>query len=83
MSWVNDDDNMTICLNGFVLRGGTAEYALRNSIHEYYCHQKPLAKPDQGDQYHKTTKTIHAEWQLHMLHEVVLHPSSWTRLCPT
>jgi len=50
VSWVNDDDRMTLCLNGFVLQRGVAEYALRNSICEYY-RQKLTAKPDQGKVY--------------------------------
>ena len=83
MSWVSDNDNMTICLNGFVLLVGTTEHALCNSIHEKYYHQKPLAKPNQGDQCHKTATTLPAEWQLHMLCERALHPTSSTRLCPT
>ena len=36
VSWVNEDGQMTLCLNGFVLQRGVAEYALRKSIHEYY-----------------------------------------------
>jgi len=36
MSCVNEDGQMTLCLNGFVLQRGVAEYALRKSIHEYY-----------------------------------------------
>jgi hypothetical protein len=46
---------MTIWLNGFVLLVGTAEHALCNSIHEQCCHQKPLGKPNQGDQCHTTS----------------------------
>jgi hypothetical protein len=34
VSWVNEDDQMTLCLNGFVLQRGVAEYALRSSIRE-------------------------------------------------
>jgi hypothetical protein len=55
MSWVNDDDT-TLCLNGFVLRGGVAAYALCNSIHEYYS-QKLLGKPNQGSVYEVTSAT--------------------------
>jgi len=36
VSWVNEDGQMTMCLNGFVLQRVVAEYALRNSIREYY-----------------------------------------------
>jgi hypothetical protein len=53
--WVNDDD-MTLCLNGFMLRGRVTEYALRNSIREY-CSQKLLAKPNQGKEYEVTSAT--------------------------
>jgi hypothetical protein len=56
VSWVNDDDNIPLCLNGFVLRWGVTEYALRNSIREYY-RQKLLAKPDQGKVYDVITAT--------------------------
>jgi len=48
--WVNEDGQMTLCLNGFVLQRGVAEYALRNSIREYY-RQKLIAKPEQGKVY--------------------------------
>jgi hypothetical protein len=54
VSWVNHDDRMTLCLNGFVLHRGAAEYALRNSIREYY-RQKLIAKPDQGKVYEVTS----------------------------
>jgi hypothetical protein len=56
VSWVNDDDQMTLCLNGFALRKGLAEYALRNSIREYY-RQKRLAYPDRGKVYEITSAT--------------------------
>jgi hypothetical protein len=65
VSWVIDD-NITVCLNGFVLLVGTAEHALCNSIHEQYYCQKLLAKPKQGYQCHKTATPLPAEWQLHM-----------------
>jgi hypothetical protein len=55
VSWAIDDDELTLCLNGFVLRRGMAEYALHNSIREYY-RQKLLAKPDQGKVYEITEK---------------------------
>ena len=45
VSWVNEDGQMTLGLNGFVLQRGVAEYALRKSIREYY-RQKLVAKPD-------------------------------------
>jgi hypothetical protein len=47
VAWVNDDDDLILCLNGFVLRTDTVEYALRNAVREFY-RQKLLAKPDQG-----------------------------------
>jgi hypothetical protein len=50
------DDELTLHLNGFVLQRGMAEYALCNSIREYY-HQKLLAKPDQGKVYDVTSAT--------------------------
>jgi hypothetical protein len=56
VSWVNEEGKMILCLNGFVLRRGVAEYALRNSIREYY-RQKLLAKPDQGKVYEITSAT--------------------------
>jgi hypothetical protein len=65
VSWFFDD-NMTICLNGFVPLVGTAELVLCNSIHEQYYCQKLLAKPKQGYQCHKTATQLPAEWQLHM-----------------
>ena len=36
MSWVHDGGNISLCLNGFVLREGTAETVLRNVIRGYY-----------------------------------------------
>jgi len=45
VSWVNEDGQMALGLNGFVLQRGVAEYALRNSILEYYRHNL-IAKPD-------------------------------------
>jgi len=56
VSWAIDDNELTLQLNGFVLRRGMAEYALRNSIREYY-RQKLLAKPDQGKVYEVTSAT--------------------------
>jgi len=35
VSWAIDDYKLTLQLNGFMLRRGMAEYALRNSIREY------------------------------------------------
>jgi hypothetical protein len=55
-SWFIDDDHLALCLNGFVLRKVVAEYALRNSIREYY-RQRLLAKPDQGKVYEVTSAT--------------------------
>ena len=57
VSWVNVDDQMTLCLNGSVLQRGVAGYALRNSIREYYL-QKLVAKPDQGKVYEITSDTF-------------------------
>ena len=56
VSWISDGDQITLCLNGLVLRRRVAEYALRNSIREYY-RQKLLAKPDQGKVYEITSAT--------------------------
>ena len=49
---------MTLCLNGFLLQKGVAEYTLRNSIREYYS-QTLIAKPDQGRLYEVTMPRIH------------------------
>ena len=56
LSCVSDDDNMTLYLNVFVLRRGVAEFALLNSIREYY-RRKLLAKPKQGKLYEVTIAT--------------------------
>jgi len=56
VTWVNEDGQMTLCLNGFVLQRGVAEYALRNSIRKYY-RQKLIAKSDQGKVYEITSST--------------------------
>jgi hypothetical protein len=56
VSWVNDDGQMTLCLNGIMLQRGVAEYTLHNSIREYYL-QKLMAKPYQGKVYEITSAT--------------------------
>jgi hypothetical protein len=43
-------------MNGFILRDGTAEQALRNAICEYF-RQKLLAKPERGIVFEVTSAT--------------------------
>jgi hypothetical protein len=56
VSWTTVDDRISLCLNGFVLRRGVDEYALRNAVREHY-RQKLLAKQDQGKVYEITSAT--------------------------
>jgi hypothetical protein len=56
LSWVHDGGNISLCLNGFALKTGTAETALRNAIWGYYPH-KLLGKPDQGQVFEVTSAT--------------------------
>jgi hypothetical protein len=47
---------VNLCLNGFVLQRGVAEYALRNSIFEYH-RQNLIAKSEQNKVYEITSAT--------------------------
>jgi len=56
VSWVNEDGQKNLWLNGFLLQRGVAEYALHNSIREYH-RQNLIAKSDQSKIYEITSAT--------------------------